>query len=243
METIKLSTGEIALIDDDDYRAIRVHKWNYAGSNGRFYAATNISGKKVYMHRMVMEMKVSRKLRTGEEVDHIDGNPLNNQSENLRIVGRVENQRNQRHHSDSKSPYIGVYYNPRYKLPYQVKITIDYKNIHLGRFDTADKAAEHRDKAVLKLFGRYVQLNFPEKYDEYLTEIKSGFDPYPPKRKYSSKHPGISYQAGIKKWKATAYIKGDQIHIGVYDTEDEAVVARSEYLKANGMEDKNRVKR
>jgi hypothetical protein len=147
------------------------------------------------------------------------------------------------HHSDSASPYIGVYYNPRYKAPYQAKITIDYRNVHLGRFETAEEAAEHRDKAALKLFGRHVQLNFPNKVDEYRAEIAQGFDPYPQERKYTSKHPGVSYQAGIKKWKATAYTKGKQIHVGVYDTEDEAVVARSDYLDEHGIKDKCRVRK
>ena len=79
--------------------------------------------------------------------------------------------------------------------------------------------------------------------DEYRAEIKTGFDPYPADRTYSSKHPGISYQAGIKRWKATAYKKGKQIHVGVYETEDEAVAARVKYLDDHGLTDKCRVRK
>jgi hypothetical protein len=41
------------------------------------------SGK--YVHRCVEEKKLGRKLRTGEVVHHIDGNPLNNSPNNLKV--------------------------------------------------------------------------------------------------------------------------------------------------------------
>ena len=194
------------------------------------------------MHRLIMEQSIGRKLLPGEEIDHINGDGLNNQRSNLRIATRQENQRNMKRHSDSRSPYIGVYHNPRYNKPYTVKITIDYTNVHLGRFDTIEEAAAHRDKAVLKLFGPYVQLNFEDRRDEFLEEVKNGFDPFPPKRVYASKHPGIG-KGQYNRWLARVYTDGKQIHVGSFSSEDEAVRARAEYLESHNIEDKCRIKK
>ena len=38
-----------------------------------------------YVHRWVEEQKLGRKLKTGEVVHHIDGNPLNNSPKNLKV--------------------------------------------------------------------------------------------------------------------------------------------------------------
>jgi len=47
------------------------------------YRRFNDSG--TYVHRWVEEKKLGRKLRTGEVVHHIDGNPLNNSPQNLKV--------------------------------------------------------------------------------------------------------------------------------------------------------------
>lgn len=44
-----------------------------------------VSGDK-YLHRQVMERHIGRKLRRGEHVHHLDGNPLNNEISNLQIL-------------------------------------------------------------------------------------------------------------------------------------------------------------
>lgn len=60
------------------------------------YRKTDIRGKKLYVHRLVLEAFTSVEEGIGKLVDHIDRNPLNNRLENLRWVTPQENARNRK---------------------------------------------------------------------------------------------------------------------------------------------------
>lgn len=191
-----------------------------------------------------MEIFLGRMLNKGEEIDHIDGNGLNNQLSNLRLVDRSENQRNQRLHHDSASPYIGVHFNKRYSKPWRVKLMIRGKNIHLNHgYDNPEDAAVERDLLAVKYFGNYTKLNFEDRRTEYLKMIREGYDPNPVDRTYSSKYPGISFQASNQKWKANIYYAGKQIYLGVFDSEEEAMKARQIELDRLGVKDSCRIRK
>ena len=88
---IKLTQGKCALVSNADYGDLSLHKWcavYYPKRNG-WYAERNISPTKkakiVRMHRAIMGFP------KGEDVDHIDGDTLNNTRENLRVCSRAEN--------------------------------------------------------------------------------------------------------------------------------------------------------
>lgn len=89
MKEIPLSKGFFAQVDDADFEIIGGRKW-YCDKG--VYAAfkTKVKGKTLihYMHRILMDAKV------GQQVDHKDGNGLNNQRDNLRLCTNQENQRN-----------------------------------------------------------------------------------------------------------------------------------------------------
>lgn len=75
------------------------------------------------------------------EIDHIDRDRLNNNINNLRCVTRIQNCRNTNKivNKITTSKYKGVsFYKSRNK--WVAKITINYKGIHLGCFDSEDDA-------------------------------------------------------------------------------------------------------
>lgn len=65
----------------------------------------------------------------------------------------------------SKSKYCGVYIK---RNKYTSKITINYKNINLGDYNTETNAAKAYDLAAIQYFGNNCNLNFPELRDDYI---------------------------------------------------------------------------
>ncbi|MEG7750695.1 HNH endonuclease, partial [Listeria monocytogenes] len=71
---------------------------------------TDRSGEKpraVYLHRQIMGEP------SGFEVDHIDGNGLDNRRANLRVASKTQNVRNQRIRQDNTSSFKGVSWSKR----------------------------------------------------------------------------------------------------------------------------------
>jgi hypothetical protein len=104
--------------------------------NNGYQRTTLISNEnkkvKVYLHKILAQQflaypKVSEKLY----VNHIDGNRLNN---NLNNLEWVTNRENSCHGRKSKSKYIGVSYEKDRGL-YKASILYQGKRLTLGRFD------------------------------------------------------------------------------------------------------------
>jgi hypothetical protein len=78
----------IALVSDEDYE--RVSKLHWGKSSRKYaYPTATVNGQSCTMHVFIMG-----KAPKGFVWDHIDGNRLNNQRDNLRLVTRSENRKN-----------------------------------------------------------------------------------------------------------------------------------------------------
>lgn len=148
---IPLTQGKVALVDDDDYEWLSQYKWCFEGR----YAHRGHEGHHVYMHRMIVNAP------KGMEVDHHDGNKLNNQRGNLRITTRGGNNANRpkRNNRTYHSQYKGVYKN---RKAWRVSFGTNGKSTDLGSFATEIEAAKAYDAAARAHFGEFARLNFPE---------------------------------------------------------------------------------
>jgi hypothetical protein len=134
---IKLKNNVYTDINDEDYYKISEYKWYLAGRGYAIGNHKNNSRRTVKMHRLLTSAK------KGEVVDHIDRNPLNNRKQNLRIVNQSLNTLNAKVFNTSKTGIKGVSYYKK-RGCYRSYITINYKQIHLGYFETVYEAKNAR---------------------------------------------------------------------------------------------------
>jgi len=154
---VKISNYDV-IIKDRDYEKFCKCKWYIRSRNEKHpYFVTNmkINGKNhaVSLHRYLMDcVPYDDKM-----VDHIDGNTLNNDTDNLRFCTKTENARNVKKRSHNKSGYKGVSWSKsRKKWLAQIKPS-SKKTINLGCYTTPELAHEAYREASIKYhkeFGR-----------------------------------------------------------------------------------------
>jgi len=155
---IPLSQGFVALADDVDADQVEAWKWHASRRGNALYAARNVrrgdgSVRLQYLHRFLMDPP------PGIDVDHIDGDPLNNRRSNLRLATRQENLRNGRNRQVGASGFRGV---RRLSGCWQARLWDGTRFMRLGCFDTPEEAAVAFDAAVKRLHGEFAVVNFPE---------------------------------------------------------------------------------
>ena len=162
---IKLTKGQVAIVDEEDADLALL---NWYCANG--YAVRRTPGdsrKFERMHRVILERKLGRKLRPGEEVDHINGDKTDNRRENLRLATNAQNCANQgKPKGTYSSEYKGVHWNKQNKK-WRARIMVDGKLIHLGYFTDEMDAASAYDEAAMEYFGEFAKLNFPIEEEGY----------------------------------------------------------------------------
>lgn len=152
MKTIKLTQKKTCLVSPRDYKHIIKYKWHF---NGRYAVRTILDGKKkktLYMHRFIMGNPYAK------VIDHIDGNGLNNQRNNLRICSHKENFRNQKISKHNTSGAKGVVWNNKNEN-WNARITVDRKRIHLGCFLNKKDAIAAYNRSAKKYYGEYAKKN------------------------------------------------------------------------------------
>lgn len=144
------------LIDKEDQERVMQYNWSISKSSTDYFRVeTRLPTQKlIRLHRFIM------KVGPGEsEVDHINGNPLDNRKSNLRLATRDQNMRNIRPDRKNKHGYIGVYNEGK---RFKACISVNNKTVHVrGSFDTAVEAAKARDLLAYETSGEFAILNFP----------------------------------------------------------------------------------
>jgi len=152
---IALTQGKSVLIDAVDLPLTAGHRWYAEKHNSprscRWYAATKVDSRVLRMHRLL--------LRMAQEVDHINGDGLDNRRLNIRPCTRSENMQNLSQRRGGSSRYKGVYWQ-RKMDGWCTKITVKGRNRHLGSFTSELDAAHAYDSAARQTFGQFARCNF-----------------------------------------------------------------------------------
>ena len=160
MKKIKLTRGRFALVDDEDFEKVSKYKWQCSPSS---YAssANFINSKKkrkfpgidkisIFLHRFIFDEYKKENLY----VDHIDGNPLNNQKFNLRYATNQQNQANSKISKNNKSGYKGVCWD-KVNKKWIAQIMINGKSIKIGRFKSKEEAYKQYCQKGRELFREF----------------------------------------------------------------------------------------
>ena len=147
MKQITLANkSTFALVDDSDFECVNQWKWHLDITG---YAVRKPKSGKIYMHRLLLNVGA-------KQVDHINGNTLDNRRSNLRPSTIAENRRNKGPKSENTSGYKGV---TKRKNKWIAQISANGTGYYLGIFDNKESAAKAYNKAATQLHGEFAKLN------------------------------------------------------------------------------------
>ena len=157
---IPLTRGLFALIDEADAPIVAPYLWiaQRGGSNCKLFYASRVTPRPerrfVLMHREVL-------LTTAREVDHINGDGLDNRRANLRPATSSQNKYNRPRLSTNRSGFIGVSFASGRGRWLVTAKSPDGKMTFLGYATTAHEGAIMYDRYVLKTRGEFAVTNLP----------------------------------------------------------------------------------
>lgn len=123
------------------------------------YPGVRHNGKTHGAHRLLMEHILGRKLLASEEVDHENGDKLDNRRSNLRLSTRAENARNVGKTANNTTGYKGVSRCSQ-TGKWRVTVVLDGVAFRPGRFADKAEAANVYDQWAAQLHGEFARLNF-----------------------------------------------------------------------------------
>ena len=141
--------GKSFLVDNEDYDKVKNFNWHlsYYG-----YPRTQISKKKVLVHRLILGAKV------GDLIDHKNRDTLDNRKINLHFCNSRQNQVNQKIRIDNKSGYKGVSWYS-HKKKWVAELCLFGKKVFCKQFDTKEDAARAYNENAVKYHGDICYLN------------------------------------------------------------------------------------
>ena len=155
---IMLTQGHETIIDTVDYPRVGKLRWYLSKAAGKKYVTHSTpkstgKAKTIYLHNLIMPGAATL------EVDHINGDTLNNCHSNLRLVTHKQNAWNRKIESNNSSGRLGVYWNKRTNK-WNSLIMRDGVAFSLGYFNCFKRALESRKLAEKKYFGCFARGSF-----------------------------------------------------------------------------------
>lgn len=159
---IKLPGDYTVLIDDADQMLVAGFAWRVQKiTNSELMYARAWHNRMLFlMHRLILGAAPD------DQVDHWNGNGLDNQRHNLRIASYSQQranqgkQRNRLTNRPSTSQYKGVCWD-KSRSKWIASLGVRTNRRQLGRFASEEDAARAYDAAAVEEWGQFARLNFP----------------------------------------------------------------------------------
>lgn len=121
------------IIDAEDIGKVRDYRWMACEKRKKIYVRANNSGNIIYLHRLLLDYDGE------DEVDHIDGDSLNNTKENLRVVSRINNVKNVAPRYNGQIGIRGVSFDKRYNA-YTVDFSYQKNRFYMKTYKKLEQA-------------------------------------------------------------------------------------------------------
>ena len=198
-KNVTVSCEDVAAVADNKFRIFR-----NANQNNR----ESVKGSRPIT---TLSHFILGKPPAGYVVDHIDGNPLNNQRSNLRFATHAQNAQN-RVIGKNESGLLGVCAKGK-------SWSSRCGNIYLGTFSTADAAARHYDSYVVHEYGPHAKRNLPD-------ELAAPYQPANKRQKTNGLPTGVQQVRATQRFMA---ISGS-LHLGTFNTIEEASAVYQKHI-------------
>lgn len=141
------------IFDKEDLNIFMLFNWSVLSSGKKKYLYKGVckkgeKTKTVLLHRLIMNAP------KGMEVDHINGNGLDNRKSNLRLCDKSQNGINRGPNKNGKLKGITKINNR-----WMARVNYYNKNIYIGLFKTPIDAAKAYNKKAKELFGEFAYMN------------------------------------------------------------------------------------
>lgn len=150
-----LTRGLEASVDVADVPLVAPFRWHAdPDGNGGFYASRGRTQThcRIRMHQLLFG--------GATEIDHRDGDGLNNCRSNLRPCSGSQNMANQGLRANNTSGFKGVSWRPDARK-WAVRIRRSGKYLSIGLFESREEAAWAYDRSAKEVHGSFARLNFP----------------------------------------------------------------------------------
>lgn len=134
-------------VSDEDEIFIVGFNWSLSGW-GYIWCRSGIYRNR-HLHKIIAERMG---IDFSNQIDHKDGNKLNNQRNNLRPANKSQNNMNRKVHSNNTSGCTGVY---QHGDKWVASIKLKERLLYLGLFDNYEEARRIREEAEIKYFGEF----------------------------------------------------------------------------------------
>lgn len=151
---IPLTQGKVAVIDFEDFEKVRAHKWCAQKVRNSWYALSRADkGRQILLHRFLYP-------EAKEDVNHTDGDGLNNTRQNLTQCSHAQNMMGfQSKRLGTSSKFRGVSWHAKNRK-WRALIKISGTTISIGCYTVEEDAARAYDRAARKYFGEFASPNF-----------------------------------------------------------------------------------
>ncbi|WP_264045487.1 HNH endonuclease [Methylobacterium flocculans] len=151
---IILTQGQTAIVDVGCLALVSGVNWQAVPSAIGHYAARSEQRdglvSRVYMHRLIIGAC------KGQEVDHINGDKLDNRTCNLRFCTSTQNKANIPRYKNNNSGFKGVHWDKRCRK-WAATTTVASRRKLLGFRETREEAAALYQEAVIKMHGGFAR--------------------------------------------------------------------------------------